>query len=527
MLFLASKPNFLGGEFSLFRNQLVKGGSHKDGIDLVGEVRPMKQTNTTEINQSLLSYYKRVGLYDTLKLDLYFNESVGNSYDGVLYLPAKLDPQLCLPKFKKYFPKRRDINQNDWDLALEWVYEHYSSLGVHKVIPNNKLRSYILENCDPESLEGSSGFCFPGVSKGDFIENTFEIYDRFSKQFSFSPVSPWRLFIKEELREGQKVSENPSSRVIWGSGVILFIAQVSLFKEIQDHFVLNHRDFWSSCGLNFSGSEYGLAMSKFANRKVNSVDGSSFDASMQEQDLLDLFVLWDKMIDSRYKDEEYYSKLAYVMSNDIYSLAVMPNGYCAFKGCGNATGSYLTLMRNTFHNFRLYAYVYIRQCRKLSRKPIYSEYVSTHFGLMNGDDCIITSSKFMNWCAIKEHMGNFLELTTFEINGKYEHPLWEVSYCGCTALLDENENIVPLRDSYKFFLALLFMGSDDKLSERCIGYIVANPFDDLFVTVITSFMKENNMSIPDIPYIRSSYFYKEVLCNPDPPKIKYEATYKS
>jgi hypothetical protein len=464
------------------------------------------------VDPDVLTYYKDIGLFESLNLSHVFKESVGASYDKILYLPALMDPKLAIPKFKKYSFKNRNINYSSWDEALNWTFRHYSPLGSHSFIKDYSLRNHILENNTKETLMGSAGLCYTG-SKYDFIEDHFDIYLKQSLLFKYNPVSLWRGFLKDELREGAKVLDEPSSRLIWGSSVILFIAQYKLFKILQDSFIEKRHLFWSSCGLDFSGSEYGLTMSKFADRLVCSVDGSSFDANMQIDDIVDLFVMWDCFIDDRFKDESYYDTLSFVMSNDIFSCVALPTGIVAFKECGNPSGSYLTLMRNTFHNFRLYAYVYIQACKKYGVEPRFADYINNHYALMNGDDCIITSSRFMNWSLIKEYMSPFLNLTSVSVDGKNELSIFEVDYCGCKAVLCEG-NIVPIRNATKMLLSLLFLNeSSEKLEQRCWGLILANPFDDFYVDIITGLMKIKGYSLPDISFYRSNYFYKEVVRN--------------
>jgi hypothetical protein len=197
------------------------------------------------------------------------------------------------------------------------------------------------------------------------------------------------------------------------------------------------------------------------------------------------------------------------MSNEIESLCILPNGFVVFKECGNPSGSFMTLVRNTFQNFRLYAYVYIEACKNLGVEPSYDRYFSNHVALMNGDDCIITSSKLMNFSLIKEHMTKFLSITSISYRGRHEVPLEQATYCGCTPF-DYDYQYVPLRNSYKLLLSLYFQNeSEDKLPERLEGLLNANPFDDYFVNVLYYIAKKFSIALVDVDFIRSRFLIKE------------------
>jgi hypothetical protein len=498
-----------GSEPSILLSQIKQWGGKKGCFDLFGVVKPIKQIKTKMVDVRVLNYFKEIEIYEMLKLDKYFDqqkESVGASYDGVLFLPAHLSPELAWPKFEKYTHKKRNICEESWDLALEWTHQHFSAIGSYERC--SPLRETILQ--DSDNLEGSCGFCWPRFEdKKDFIENHFEIYDKIKRQFYYSPVSPARAFIKEELREGAKVVEEPSSRMIWGLSVILFLAQYDIFANLMNSFLRERNKIWSSCGMNFSGAEYCSEISKFDlySNLVCSVDGSSFDASMQVQDMIDLFYVWDSYYEGT-RDEEYYNLLSFIISNEIFTCVVMPDGSVVFKETGNPSGSLVTLIRNTFHDFRLYAYVYIRACIKYGVKPKLIEYKRKHFGKINGDDIIISSSKFMNWALIQEFMSPFLKLTSISYEGRYEIPLTQATYCGVTPI-EYKHQYVPVRNSYKLLLSLLFMNeNEDLLEQRILGLAICNPFDGFFIDILFGLCDYLNLSRPLLGPIRDSYLLK-------------------
>jgi hypothetical protein len=500
----------VGSEANYLSKRINSLGGHKEGINLVGKTNKMHQIPQCHVDLNVLNFYKEIGLYKNLKLDSYFKQSVGASYDKCLFLPAIMHGNLAWSKFKRYFRKDRKIRVKEWEMSKEWMFKHFSVIGTAKVIPDSSLRETLGET----DLTGSCGFNWGRFEdKFEFIDENFDIYLRLSKEFSYRPVAPWRIFIKEELREGSKVLDSISSRIIWGGSVVHFIASFKLFYDLQMNF-LNHRDMiWSSCGLNFSGREYSIRMNELSTHAESflSVDGSSFDASMQPQDIVDIFECFVGQIRDEYKDENFYNILSYVMSNEISSLAVLPEGEIVFKETGNPSGSFTTLIKNTYHDYRLYAYTYICACFDQGIVPSYKTYTNTHKGLMNGDDCKITASEQLNWKTIQKYMSPFLELTSISIDGKYEIPFTSATYCGCTPFWDsKNFQFVPYRNSYKMLLSLLFMNESALLlKERVFGLMVCNPFDDYYISILLDFCDRMNFPAPDISKIRAAYMIKE------------------
>lgn len=495
----------MGVEASLLSKRFIKGGYQYDGLDILGEVKPFKQDNTMFPSPRLLKVYSELGLTSSLRL-----QSVGSSYDGILYKPALLNADLAWPKMRKYFPKKREIDLFAWNTTKLYLYEHLSALGSFSTIPVSLLRDHVLENMDPQDLKGSAGFSFPHVAdKKTFVEKHFDVYLRAHPSFALGIASVWRIFIKEELREGHKVDIEPSSRTIFGSSALIFLAGYRLYKNLSDGF-MNMRDrLWSSVGLDFSGSEYGITMSRFADKTLCSVDGSSFDASQQAEDLIDLFEVWDMLILDECKTPDYYRDLVFLLCNEVYSICVLPDGKVLQKGCGNATGSFMTIIRNTCHNFRLYAYVFIKACEKFGVEPTYDAFMSKHHALMNGDDCIITTSRFMNFALIKEFMTPFLEISSISYKGSCDIPFWQATYCGCTPV-EYKGNIVPLRNSYKMLLGLYYMNADEtdeSLEERVLGYMNCNPFDGLFVHYLREISRLLSLPLIDIQPIIERFLY--------------------
>jgi hypothetical protein len=114
----------------------------------------------------------------------------------------------------------------------------------------------------------------------------------------------------------------------------------------------------------------------------------------------------------------------------------------------------------------------------------------------------------MNWALIKEFMSPFLNLTSISYEGRYEIPLTQATYCGVTPFFYRNQ-YVPVRNSYKLLLSLLFMNEDeDLLKERILGLCVCNPFDGLFIDILLRLSDSIGFSRPLLEPIRESYYLK-------------------
>lgn len=452
----------------------------------------------TFINYPLIDWFKREepDIYNSLHLSKI--QSVGDDESPLLYMPASLEPKLYRPKLAKFSFRDRDINEDDWTLSLFYLRRHFSFLN-QKVAPLNfhDLRPSLLVSLSDNKTNGSPGPAFKTIStsKYDFVLRCFHKYVDIRKEIfrGLNPVAIWRIFLKEELRPFKKWEEN-STRIIFGSPVSLFCAEFELFKNLQDLFIDNRHRFWSSAGLDFSGSEYGRVFKHFVGHDIISVDGSNFDGSQQVFDLWDLQNLWYSFLDV---DDTYLPLHQYVLSNTVFSLCLCPDGELIVKECGNPTGSYLTLMRNSWHCYRLFAYVFISHCRSIGEKPTYNRF-NSHLALINGDDCIITSSRFINKATITSHMSKFLDLT-FD-NGT---SIFNSSYCGCRAA-DYEGTIVPLRDSRKLILSLIML-ENGHFQERISGILNANPFDDIFCSLLRKLSDHWNFDFPDLVAIRRRF----------------------
>lgn len=506
-----AEPRWLGHEAFSIHKRMLEGPSEFEGLLVYGRIKVGKQQPRMSVNQKFLEFLRSRSLFHDLNLTHYFKESVGNTYSKTLYCPAIINANLLWPKFRKYAYKERNIDNEAWEEALRWTYLHYSKIPEVTIVHDMDLQKTLLSSSD---LDGSCGVVYSrfSPSKKHFILKKMTAYFKAREFFKYCPVSFWKGFCKEELREGEKVLDSPSTRMIWGEDVIHFIAAFQLFYELQEKFIQLREHFWSSAGLDFAGSEYGMRMSRFTGRSVCSIDGSGFDANMQESDILDLHVLWDTFFIN--KDELYYDLLTFVMSNDVYSTVVMGDGRIVRKEAGNPSGSYLTLMRNTFHNYRLYAYVYITSSKNSGYEYSYEQYTSDHEALMNGDDCIITKSLNMTWPIVQKYMSTFLDLT---IDSEEESSIFDVFYCGCKAVETQGQ-IVPLRNSYKLLLSLLFLNKEETEREKILGLINANPFDDFFIQILREYSSSRNYAIIPIQAIRNRFFYKEVR---EPSKINF------
>lgn len=497
-----------------------------EGFPVIGKLhRERKQKKHFNFSRSFYKFCCGTSLYETLGLEqavklnlLPPKEAIGAVSSGLRFAPAYLDADLAWPKFVRYKPRERDIDMFAWKKALSFTYKHFAQhLYGCKPIRIEKLKDHLLKHAD---LSGSAGFPFPGMdSKQTFVETMFPFYEKFFQCTQSSvPATVWNVFIKEELREIEKVI-NPSSRIIFGTSACQFLMGYQLFYNIQQRFIEERQNFWSSAGMDFAGSEYGRRISKFFGRKVNSVDGNQFDSNMQEQDILDIHeLLVHCMIDL----EPWFSSLLQTyLSNTVYSVCVLPDGRVVVKLCGNPSGGFLTLLMNTMHNYRLYAYVWIKARMDQGLDIEYKNFDSMHEALMNGDDCMITSSESMNWFFINKYMSEFLGLSTIKVGESTEIDVEDSIYCGCTPL-NIDRAIVPIRDSYKLLLSLLFKGVAGKLEERLNGIVIANIWDDSLLRICMKFADLKGYRFPFVPAIRHNYISKEVACVKNSPPKKYK-----
>ena len=486
-------PDFVGREWARFWTRFSsKQISEDHKIECLAQFRLTDQTPTAFINYDVLDFFKSNGLYENLRLDL-LQQSVGDAESPLLYHPASLASSLVIPKVKRIgHISRPSLNYSDWQLALQYVQRHFEILNHSGHLEIHELRQALLDVLDNDSGSPGPAFNLLSSSKKEFVEKNFHLIEETLQNIlsGSCPVAVWKVFLKEELRPFQKF-EAGSTRIIWSCPITFFCVEFLLFYKLQKRFIELRDSFFSTCGLDFSGTEFAARFARVYDSDYLFADGSDFDASQTSLDISELQFIFAVFSDIPAAWQNFYD---YVLANTVNSLALLASGHLISVGQGNPSGSFLTLMRNTFHNFRLFAYAYIRRCRRLKITPSYESFVSVP-SFFNGDDSMVPRSLFS-----PEDL--FIDLDFMRVTVDTKHTLKESPFCG--VLANDWNGLVPIRDSRKFLISLVAM-DNGKIHERLIGLLNANPFDDVFCSILYSLSERLRIPLPPLAEVRSRF----------------------
>lgn len=487
-------------------------------------VRIKKSNN---INWSFVNFLKEnyPSIYDSLGLreavlsvnlrNGYLKENIsGKSSFKYKYLPAR---HTLEGLYKKLFLYTRPqyLCDDAWSLSLDFLKEHFSSS-----LYNGKVLSYdetieFLKNSS--SKDSSTGYVWKKAgykSKNEFWDNFKPIYDEVeaSIEKGENPVLFWTMFWKDEMRETSRVLDG-NSRAVWSCSPIQLFYSVKYFSHLFKNFLGNREFTWSFCGSDFHSSDFDYRLNAFKNCVCFALDYSPFDASQTAADIGDQFELMYDSLLPIYHTDYHLKRLNLMMSNEIFSHVIMPDGNVIMKESGNPTGSWFTMLRNIWQNFRYLAYVWIKSRLDHGLSTLYQDFIASELAILNGDDSLVKATYDLNPINIRKYLPHLETTSCLTVNGRDYGSVDEMSFCNCRPFF-LGKKLVPLHDSSKILLSFCFKIFDDldkfeeKFgfsldSQRAIGYLVANPFDTYYCAILEHYCVSKGYSTVNLQKIRN------------------------
>jgi len=137
-------------------------------------------------------------------------------------------------------------------------------------------------------------------------------------------------------------------------------------------------------------------------KKGKSLDAKEWDSSMCRA--MFLAIIWFRIACFNPETRELSAKRLVTLYMDIlYTVIRMMNGEVYEKTTGNPSGSENTVVDNTLGLFLVFAYCYIRQCRRKGKIVSYGVFLDQFEGAMYGDDLDITvDDETAQWFSITE-----------------------------------------------------------------------------------------------------------------------------
>lgn len=419
--------------------------------------------------------------------------------------------------YKKLFAYTREdvLSSPEWQLSLDFLKVHFKkSLFGNRPLTYDQTISILKKSFSKTS---STGYLWKREGydiKLDFWDRFRPIYDEVEASLAKgeSPLLFWTMFWKDEMRETSRALDG-NSRAVWSCSPIQLFYSVMYFHELFEKFLGNREFTWSFCGSDFNSSDFDFRLSAFKGKFCFALDYSPFDASQTAHDLADQFDLFRDSLLPEYQVGDHLRRILMVLNNEIFSSVVMPDGNVVQVSSGNPTGSWFTMLRNIFQNFRYLAYVWIKERISRNESPSYLAFCK-EVALLNGDDSVVVCSKYLNPRTVKKHLSHLETTGCLSQSGLEFGYIQEMSFCNCRPFWF-GDKLIPLRDPVKLLLSFCFKifdnyskmeGSGSLDSCRAIGYAMANPWDSHFQQIIQHYCVYCDYPYPNVDKIRSRYF---------------------
>lgn len=303
------------------------------------------------------------------------------------YRQARVNPEAGYISAAKYDKGQPILDDADWVLSGEWTKQHFHFMNGSRVLD----QAAVVASMDMTTSPGYPWtllYTSKRVMLGD--ERAMRVLLDFWNYMGLKRpgiAAIWTSSQKRELRDVDKLAEN-SLRTFTASPFELSVATNRLCLDANEKFYDGAIDMcWSAVGKSkfLSGwDSMARKLDRFPNKFE--LDESQYDSSLFRAALYGQRDIRWSQLHSFDQTEENYNRLNNVYDHIVNSYIVMEDGTLIQKTTGNPSGSSNTVVDNTMILFRLFAYAWIRLCRKNGRRPLYSDFLSNVVALLYGDD---------------------------------------------------------------------------------------------------------------------------------------------
>lgn len=366
----------------------------------------------------------------------------------------------------KFLPRDRPhLDQEKWETALKWTEIHfYEALREMKV----EELSIVLQDVNTSTSPGYISQLNGCKTKGDALSEgiAFDLYELYRRRALGEDCAQydcyWSGSVKQEMRPIQKVMED-KLRLFLIAPVEHYMHQLRYSRSLTKALIKLRHHLSSCIGVTpfrlgwhemvsplFEKDEFGRLLREF----LGETDYAEYDACMEGKDQRDLGRLFEKYLSKDPTWNEEHRKVYWkTIEDQIKSKIILPDGHVWEKETGMPSGGAWTALMNTFQNFRLFAYAFMKIVPYL---PGYDDFVErVALKLMGDDDGYATSLKKFSPKRVAEVLKKD---TNFIVTSPYPDfsPPSEFSFLSQKNGIHDEGFFIPIPDGTKALDSLLW-----------------------------------------------------------------------
>jgi len=298
-----------------------------------------------------------------------------------------------------------DFDLGALDDAENWMNQHFIQYLSGCSVANWKT---VFDNLNKKASTGFPINTTKYKNKGQFLlyENIYEFLDAYERNaLSSNPFNTfWQISEKYEMRQNEKLDENPQKIRVFLSGSVDHVMLTNKYSlDFNNKFKTIHTKTWSKVGMTkyYRGWDR-LYSFLLKHDKGFSLDCSNFDTCVLPQ-LFEIIVRFrTRCFSNNYDKDEIFKALTYIYESISYGVLVMEKGEAFWKGQGNTSGQGNTLVDNTLVSYLIIAYAYVVLCNQFNVPCSYPGFNQDIVAALTGDD---------NTCAVSERIRTFFNFT--------------------------------------------------------------------------------------------------------------------
>lgn len=418
-----------------------------------------------------------------------------NEIPALTHQPAIINREVeekRITDYGKVDPISPVINEQALELAVDWCYEHFTSIHnsptlLDEHFPNSTDKYIVaselaynsikyLMTTSTSSKRKSPGFPWnsPQNPLGVSFSTKMEVveypgfYD-YLRDFLFQALNdrPYYTYmaecLKDEIVTNEK-AEGQRTRVFMSASIEHFLMSLALFGPMHERFIAGHASTFSTAGFDYHRGRWHTKIGKLPYELLLSADFKNYDVYLRSVMFYALYLLLKRVFEDRWELIE--PMVRSILQQACYSLFVDSQGNVYLKQTGNPSGQFLTLFFNTLMLYVFNALFYIMKVHKTQpnqfplERVVFEALVRFMFC---GDDQLHNISPaiapYWNPNALMQFWTNELKMVIKEF--KVSTDICDgIEYCGKTTKKQDGMYL-PVPRIEKFMSSMCWSTTDD------------------------------------------------------------------
>jgi hypothetical protein len=341
----------------------------------------------------------QVPKYNSYKIDKNEGLNFGNE-ELLKYIPAanNLDAFMLQLSYLDYDIKH-DLHVEDWKKSLEYVERLYEfEFANSSVASYEEIYNYVIERGMEEKSPGAH-FKESFEDKGSMYQDE-QLMEAVVENFKDprGGLTFWSYYLKDELRDAIKVKANKTRLFDCASATLQYMCmRMALKLQLSVFDSYKTKPIVSKLSKAYGG--WNNLISRIGDKNVHATDGSRWDKRIRPSFILDFFNMLAKYVCNSNEDYNIWINICreHLVRN---TLGLDSNVYEIRTGF--PSGSYFTMLFNSLHHVRIFAYCYLQKCRLMRLQGSFEEFSRLKFAVC-GDDNIFNNqfidNKFYEKCV--------------------------------------------------------------------------------------------------------------------------------